>query len=159
MFPRDAITLTIDDPASGSTILAGTSTVRTVLFTSVACQTKSGDLHIMAGSKYIYDFENSDAFNVAIPMQNTVPVSTAITYTESSTNHCSVQLTYVDRDRSKTFDPQLSESSTTVTIGTTTISVGTSTMTTTDYAQISFIGVTQFLFAFVFAYWLVRRFI
>ena len=105
MFPIDATTTIVDNPNNNAVLLSATTTDRTILKTSINCQIKSVDTHIMNGTNYVYDWENTDISTIENFTQHVVPASTTVTYTETATQHCSVQLVYVNRNREKVPDP------------------------------------------------------
>jgi len=150
MYPRDAITVSFTTKTAGTyTLLPASTTPYTLLSGTMSGTGNGGDEQgFILGSSSIW-LKGDVAQQVSMHLVYTNRALQVRKFGNASTTF---GITYVPRDRRNTFDPQLSQSSTTVTLG-------SSTMTTTDYSHISFISVAVFFALYIFGYWLVRKFL
>jgi hypothetical protein len=155
MFPRDTLSLIVDNPNNNTVLLTASTSPLTILMTRLSCQSAGGDVHLKIGSStstnYLLDYEDP-LTHYQQDFQNYVLASnTSIVYGETLVSHCFITIMYVNRDRRVTFDPALASSTVSTSTG---YSIGTTTvnyvpeMTTESYIYmiLAVVGLLLYIF-------------
>lgn len=100
IFPNDAITYNIDNPSNGATLLSAVNYLRTILYAHLSCRNNTAgvDNHIRigaSGSDFVIDSEYNK--EISVFSTETIPLNTAVVFTESVTDHCQVEIIYIPR--------------------------------------------------------------
>jgi len=98
IFPQDTITFNVDNPSAGATLLTSVPFPRTILYAHLSCREQNPDVHIRigsSGSDYVIDSERTPLIDIFTT--ETLASGTPLTYDESASAHCQVQVNYINR--------------------------------------------------------------